>query len=154
MYLTWIGLTAACGFSRNPYAAALAWSCWIGVALFYNRPAGKPTLFQVSRLLAEHHRSITMPNLTPDQLNQITAMATQLSTDMTDANGKTAVSNAADATAAQARIDEANADAKANQTLVTLQTYLDGLVTPPTAPPGDVPSVPVTTIPIPAASAK
>lgn len=77
--------------------------------------------------------------ITDDQLAQIQAKVAALVADKADADEKTAASNAADtaaktadAAAAQAKLDEAAADAKATADLTDLSQFIDSLVAPPT----------------------
>lgn len=79
--------------------------------------------------------------ITQEQLKQIQDKVAQLVSDKTDADAKTQTSNQADtsaaqanATAAQAKLDEAAADAKASSDLTDLSAYLDSLVAPALTP--------------------
>ena len=72
--------------------------------------------------------------VTNEDIQQLQAMVQVLVADKADADQKTQASNAADtaaqqaaAVAAQAKLDEAAADAKASQDLSDLRTFIDGL---------------------------
>ena len=76
--------------------------------------------------------------ITPEVLQTIKDMVKKLSDDTDDANVKTQLSNdadtaakLADAKAAQAKLDEAVADALVSTDLTDLTHYLDSLVTTP-----------------------
>ncbi len=78
--------------------------------------------------------------ITTEQLQAIQDKVKQLVADKTDADDKTQRSNEADtdaaqanAVAAQAKLDEAAADALATADLTDLSAYLDSLVAPPPA---------------------
>jgi hypothetical protein len=80
--------------------------------------------------------------ITADQLAQLQALVTTLSNDKATADQKTQVSNTADtaaaqanAVAAQAKLDEAAADATVSTDLTNLQGFIDGLVGTPTPTP-------------------
>jgi hypothetical protein len=86
----------------------------------------------------------SMP-ITNDQLQAIQARVAKLVADKTDADAKTQISNQADtasaqasATAAQAKLDEASADALATSDLTDLSSYLDSLVAAPPVVPAPV----------------
>ncbi len=80
--------------------------------------------------------------ITDAQLAQIQAKVAKLVTDKADADAKTQTSNQADtaaaasnALAAQAKLDEAAADALATTDLGDLASFIDSLVAPPPQPP-------------------
>ena len=75
-----------------------------------------------------------MTVITTEQLQTIQAKVAVLVADKADADAKTQASNQADtaaasanAIAAQAKLDEAAADAKASSDLADLQAFIDGL---------------------------
>lgn len=86
--------------------------------------------------------------ITNDQIAQIQQMVQTLVADKGDADAKSQAANAADtvvaqsqaklsqdqAASAQAKLDEAAADAKATADLTALEQYLKGLVEPTPAP--------------------
>ncbi len=79
--------------------------------------------------------------ISSEQLQAIQDKVNKLVLDKNDADEKTQNSNAADtaaatanATAAQAKLDEAAADAMATADLTDLSAYLDSLVAPPATP--------------------
>lgn len=76
--------------------------------------------------------------ITTQQLQAIQDKVAKLVADKTDADAKTSASNAADtaaaqatAIAAQAKLDESAADSLATADLLDLQSFVDGLASPP-----------------------
>ncbi len=82
-----------------------------------------------------------MSKVTDDQVKQLQGMVQELVEDKNDADAKTQISNDADtaekqaaAIAAQAKLDEAAADAKASAKLADIVTFVDSLVAPDAPP--------------------
>lgn len=76
--------------------------------------------------------------ITDDQVAQIVGKVNKLVADKADADAKTTASNtadasakAADAVAAQAKLDEQTADSLTTADLTDLSSFLDSLVAPP-----------------------